>query len=100
MKVFLLTSIFGEYDDRTIVYNGIFSSYELAEASRIKIKSIIKKTIEETNYILDINSSELNDTEFDEFLIVMYKRRNAIEYVDSYIEEFEIDKLKTMQCNE
>lgn len=95
MKLYLVKSFFGKYDDVTTEINGIFDSLELAKKCKEDIKSEIEITIKETEYIV----TDYYEIEDIEYINVLNKRLTALNYSDTIIEEFKLNKRKDYESS-
>lgn len=93
MKVYLLVSVYGDYEDRTTEFNGIFDDPDKAEEGKKMIEMSIGGTISDTEYLLDIDADSLTNNEYEYYISIEDQRNDALRYMYSYIIEFELNKL-------
>jgi len=76
-----------------MVFIGAFTNYTEALAYKDLIKININQILNETEYIDTLDIISISDEEYLKYLEDNRKREDALDYVDTYINEYVLNKL-------
>lgn len=95
MKVYLVQSSYGAYEDHSLENEGVFSKHELAEDVAQKIRDGVRSVLDKGDPWSEIEEDEFDNLPLGEqeeiwSLYTLYKE--ARDFNQSYVTEFELDK--------
>lgn len=91
MKVYVVESYFGSYEDKSNLINGIYSRPEVAEIERQKIIDYYKEILDKGDPSENIENWEnIPDDEYDKLKEMLDDYYEATEYNKTVVHEYDL----------
>lgn len=91
MKVYVVESYFGSYEDKSNLINGIYSRLEVAEIERQKIQDHYKEILDKGDPSDGIDDWEnIPDDEYDKLKKTLDDYYEATEYNKTVVNEYDV----------
>ncbi len=91
MKVYIVESDFGCYEDYTKVINGIYARPEIAEIEAQKIRDHYKEMRDRCTPAYELmDSDDITDEEYERLIEMLDDYNEAIEYNQTVVKEYDV----------